>query len=365
MSHHGTAFSTDQEARQKVLGRHVEQSGRFSPEATAEEVAAALARDIAGKTGQYHAYQMVQSGTTLTQPANAVIITGASPSGIGAEAARVIFKHNPKLLVLASRRKETIDETVAAIAGSTAPNNVKGIEMDLADLDSVREAAAEILKTTAVVDVLINNAGIMMLPKFTTTKQGVEMHFGVNHLGHFLFTNLLVPALLRSPAGASVVNVSSAGHQASPVHLEDVNFDNGKSYDPFVAYGQSKTANILFSVSLTDRLKTKGLRSFSLDPGAVPGTALSREIPFEKRVAMGWWKPDGSLADNIPWTSVAAGASTYVVTGFDRTIDDKSGKCFAKNNVDPTTASHALDSNTADKLWALSEKLVGQEFRYD
>lgn len=73
----------------------------------------------------------------------------------------MIFKHNPKLLVLASRRKETIDETVAAIAGSTAPNNVKGIEMDLADLDSVREAAAEILKTTAVVDVLINNAGIM------------------------------------------------------------------------------------------------------------------------------------------------------------------------------------------------------------
>ncbi|KAF2471823.1 NAD(P)-binding protein [Lindgomyces ingoldianus] len=278
MFHRGTVFSSDKEVMQSVLKRQVEQSGKFPPDSTAESVAAVLADEITSKT---------------------IIITGVSPSGLGAEAARVIFKHNPKLLILASRSKKAIDDTIVAIGGSSASKNVRAVEFDLSDFKSVRKAAEEILETAPAVDVLINNAGIMMLPEFKTTKQGNEMQFGVNHLGHFLFTNLLIPSLLQSPAGC-VVNISSAGHRVSGVHLEDVNFSNGKTYEPFIAYGQSKSSNILFSVSLTHKLGKKGLRSFAVDPGAINTTGLNLGIPMEKKIEMGWWDTDGTPSANIP-----------------------------------------------------------------
>ncbi|KAF2690171.1 NAD(P)-binding protein [Lentithecium fluviatile CBS 122367] len=344
MSQQETTFASDERARQEVFDRKIKQTGRFTAQATAEEVAAALATDIAGKT---------------------VIITGASPAGIGAEAARVVFKHRPSLLILASRSKKANEETIAAIGGGSSKASVKGVEIDLSDLDSVRKAVVEILELTPVLDVLINNAGIMMLQSFQTTKHGVEMQFGTNHLGHFLLTNLLMPAMLVSPSGARVVNVSSAGHHAGGVNFKDINYDNGTQYDPFVAYGQSKTANILFSLCLASKLKNKGLQSFSVDPGAIKGTSLSRNIPLEKKVAMGWWRPDGSPVETIPWQTVEHGASTYIVTGFDHTIDEHNGKYFARNSVDSTVAAHAQSPESAEKLWLLSEELVGQQFRYD
>ncbi|KAF2734257.1 NAD(P)-binding protein, partial [Polyplosphaeria fusca] len=289
-------------------------------------------------------------------------------AGIGAEAARVILKHKPGLLILASRNKSSIEDTIAAIGGLEGAVDVRAVELDLADLDSVRAAAAEVLEHAATVDVLINNAAVMgtFLPKFETSKQGYEMQFAVNHLGHFLFTNLLMPALLRSAAGPRVVNISSAGHRAGPVHLGDVNFDNGKAYEPFVAYGQSKTANMLFTVSLAQKLSNKGLRSYSVDPGSVGTTGLARHMPLEYRVEKGWWNADGSLNDSIPWHSVGIGASSYIVAAFDQHIDGKywNGKCLVKANVDLTVEPYATDPDTAEKLWLLSEKLVEQDFRY-
>ncbi|KAF2642556.1 NAD(P)-binding protein [Massarina eburnea CBS 473.64] len=343
MSHQeSSSLATDQQAIEQLLNRPTLQTTPFTALQTAEDVATILSSDIAGKT---------------------VVITGVSPSGIGAEAARVIHKHNPKLLVLASRSTKNIDATITAIGGAGS-SNVKGVELDLADLESVRKAAAEILEQTSVVDVLINNAGIMMLPEFQTTRQGVEMQFGTNHLGHFLLTNLLMPALLQSSQGASVVNVSSAGHHAGNVPFEDINFDNGKTYEPFPAYGGSKTANILFTVSLAAKLKSKGLRSFALDPGAVIGTELSRTMSLETKAAMGAWNPDGTPSEKIPWITVAHGASSYIVTGFATSIPEHNGKAFVKNNVDTTVAPYSLDPEGAEKLWVLSEKLVGQEFAY-
>jgi len=132
----------------------------------------------------------------------------------------------------------------------------------------VRAAAAEVLAMTPVVDVLINNAGIMMQPEFSTTPEGVERHFGVNHLGHFLFANLLMPALLRSPAGPRVVVVSSAGNRGQGIRFDDVNFGEGKHYEPFLAYAQSKTANLLFVLSLAQKLGSKNLVTFGVDPGS-------------------------------------------------------------------------------------------------
>lgn len=295
-----------------------------------------------------------------------VIITGVSPTGIGADAARAIFQQNPKLLILASRNLGNINAVINEIRGSKSVENVKPLLLDLSDLMSVRKAADELLRMTAVVDSLINNAGVMMVPNFKTTSEGIEWHFAINHVGHFLFTNLIMPALLKSQDGACVVNVSSAAHRGSVVHFEDINFNEGKNYEKFLAYAQSKSANLLFSVGLTQKLGGKNLRSFGVDPGGIPTTGISRDISMEERIERGWWDRNGNPnTELIPYKSVEQGSANYIVAAFDRTIDDQSGACIADSAIDPTTAPHALDPESAKKLWALSEKLVGQEFSYN
>ena len=197
-----------------------------------------------------------------------MVITGINPDGLGTDAARAIMAHNPKLVILASRTAKTIKEVIQSLPNAT-PDNVKPLLIDLADQDSIRTAAAELLKMTPVVDVLINNAGVMMNPEFRTTKQGIDWQFGINHIGHFLFANLIMSALLKASDGARVVSVTSAGHHGSPVRFDDYNFGDGKNYEPFLGYGQSKSANCLFAVGLTKRLKSKGLTSFSVHPGCM------------------------------------------------------------------------------------------------
>lgn len=180
----------------------------------------------------------------------------------------MISQHNPKLLLLASRSTANISEVIDAIKPDASPDAViQPLELDLASQKSVRAAAAKVLEMTPVVDVLINNAGVMMIPEFRTTPEGIEMHFGINHIGHFLFTNLLMSALLKAPAGPRVINISSAGNGGSPVRFDDYNFGEGKNYEPFLGYAQSKSANMLFSVALAKRLGSKGLCSFGVDPG--------------------------------------------------------------------------------------------------
>lgn len=169
---------------------------------------------------------------------------------------------------MASRTESAILEVIEEIKPSASLGaDIRPLVLDLGSQKSVRAAAAKVLELTPVVDVLINNAAVMMMPQFQTTPEGIEKHFGVNHIGHFLFTNLLVSALLRSPSGARVVNVSSAGNAGSPVRFDDPNFGGGKNYEPFLAYAQSKSANLLFTLSLAKKLGSKGLGSFGIDPG--------------------------------------------------------------------------------------------------
>lgn len=152
-----------------------------------------------------------------------VVVTGISPNGLGADAARVIFAHNPKLLILASRTQKNIDDVIASLAPQGA-DNLKPLILDLASQASVRKAAVELLEMTPVVDVLINNAGVMMLPNYRTSPDGIELQFAINHVGHFLFTNLIMDALLKAKDGSRVVNVTSRGHRRAPVSLDDYNF---------------------------------------------------------------------------------------------------------------------------------------------
>jgi NAD(P)-dependent dehydrogenase (short-subunit alcohol dehydrogenase family) len=187
---------------------------------TSDTVAAKFASQIAGKTGQVEeCYLSFAVSNNII-----VIITGISPHGLGADAARAIYKFNPKLLILASRTTANVQAVITAM-GSQGSGRIEALLLDLASPKSVRMAAEKVSKLTSVVDVLINNAAVMMVPEYETTEYGAEMHFSINHLGHFLFTNLLIPALLKSTDGARVINVSAAAHRAMPVNFEDPNFE--------------------------------------------------------------------------------------------------------------------------------------------
>ncbi|KAF1817146.1 NAD(P)-binding protein [Eremomyces bilateralis CBS 781.70] len=155
------------------------------------------------------------------------------------------------------------------------------VNLDLADYDSVRAAASAIQSQTPKLDVLINNAGVMAVANFTLSKSGVEYQFAANHVGHFLFTTLLTPLLLAAGNGSRIVNLSSSGHKCGPVRFDDYNFSDGKAYNAWDSYGQSKTANILFSIELANRGATKGLVAISVHPGSVYETSLGANLTQE------------------------------------------------------------------------------------
>ena len=221
------------------------------------------------------------------------MITGVSPNSIGESCALAIATQQPGLLILASRSKSKLDDVVTLIKRHHPEVNIKIVLLDLLQQDSIRQAADEIKAMTDKVHILINNAGVMLQHR-VTTKEGIEGQFAANHLGHFLLTNLLMDRLraaaASSPRGSvRVINVSSQGHRLSPIRFHDYNFEDKPipdeekppfpltgtfakpmdGYFGFLAYGQSKTANILFSISLTQRLKDEGIVSYSLHPGSM------------------------------------------------------------------------------------------------
>ncbi|KAF2851266.1 NAD(P)-binding protein [Plenodomus tracheiphilus IPT5] len=202
-----------------------------------------------------------------------------------------------------------------------------------------------------------------MAGPYKTTNEGIENQFGSNHIGHFLFTNLIMPKMLAAKR-PRVVNVASDGHRFSGIRFEDPNFSDGAVYDPWDAYGQSKTANILFSKALAEKLGDKGLRAYSLHPGQALGTSLAPNGFTEEDLAslvakdkqIGW--PPG-----LNLKTLDACAGTHVVAAFDPRLDDCNGAYLDDGHV---AEPEATASNPADveRLWKLSEKLVGQTFEY-
>lgn len=209
-----------------------------------------------------------------------ILTTGVSPGSIGATFVQVIAKHSPKLLILAGRNTTKCEETANSIKSENPSTPTRVLELDLASLAQVRKAAAEVNSYAEPIDVLCNNAGVMAAP-YTTTPDGLESQFAINHVGHFFFTNLIMSKLLAAPNGARVVHVSSDGHRLGPVRFDDYGWDNGKTYDRWRAYGQGKSANMLFALELAKRLggkgKGDGLVSISLHPGVV-GSNLVRHM---------------------------------------------------------------------------------------
>jgi NAD(P)-dependent dehydrogenase (short-subunit alcohol dehydrogenase family) len=293
-----------------------------------------------------------------------VLITGCTPGGLGYEAARVVSKHHASLTIVAGRKQESLNDAIQKIRAENPSASLRPLLLDLASLESVRHAAAEVNAYPEAIDVLINNAAIMASPYYTT-KDGFESQFGTNHIGPFLFTNLILPKILASKTGAPrIVNVSSVGHILSAIRFDDPFFENGKTYHKWVAYGQSKTANILFARELSNRYKSKGLTAFSLHPGVIR-TNLSRNVKREE-----FSEPmkdyDGISIDfsSEYHKTIPEGTATHIVAAFDQNIASETGSYLADCQLAmDRVKAYAKDDTEAEKLWALSEKIVGQNFQ--
>ena len=273
-----------------------------------------------------------------------VLITGAS-SGIGRATAIGLAQRGAELL-LTGRNPERCDEALAAVraAGGT---DARMFQSDFSRLDSVRELAASIRQHTERLDVLINNAAVVVMRR-TLTADGYEMIFAVNHLAPFLLTGLLLP-LLRP--GARIVNVASDAHRWGALNFDDLH--NERSYIALRVYGQSKTANILWNLELARRLDGSGVTANSLHPGAIRSN-LGGGQGFAADLLRYIWA--------LFMKSPEQGAATSIYLAESPDVEGVSGSYFA-NCREKQAAAHAVDGPTAGRLWEVSETLVG--FRYD
>jgi NAD(P)-dependent dehydrogenase (short-subunit alcohol dehydrogenase family) len=301
-----------------------------------------------------------------------ILVTGVS-AGLGIETARSLAAHGADV-VGAARDLQKAEAATAQVGrdAATAGGSLKLVALDLASLKSVRECADELLEKGQFLDVVIANAGVMATP-FGHTVDGFETQFGTNHLGHFVLINRIAPLLRK---GSRLINLSSAGHRFSNVDLDDPNFER-TPYDPFVAYGRSKTANILFAVAFDRRHRERGVRAAAVHPGVIQ-TELGRHMDRSHLQAM-IDQMDKQLATEgkgpFQWKTIPQGAATSVWAGVVAPADEICGRYCENCHVgeivpDGVTISgvsegvrgYALDPNNAEALWKKSEEMVGERF---
>ncbi|XP_051500419.1 retinol dehydrogenase 12 [Myxocyprinus asiaticus] len=276
-----------------------------------------------------------------------VLITGAN-TGIGKETAVDIAKRGARL-ILACRDMGRANKAAEEIRERSGNGNVVVKKLDLASLQSVRALAKDVHETEERLDILINNAGIMMCPKWQT-EDGFEMQLGTNHLGHFLLTNLLLD-LLKKSAPSRVVNVSSLAHETGKIHFDDINLD--KNYDPYTSYLQSKLANVLFNHELAVRLQGTGVTTYALHPGVIRtelGRHLLPSLPLWKRLL---FIPFIFLI-KTPWQ----GAQTTIYCAVDESLQNSSGLYYS-DCAPKEAAPQGRDDAAARRLWDLSASMVG------
>lgn len=295
-------------------------------------------------------------------------ITGGY-SGLGKETARALAARGAEI-ILSGRDATKLSATADALVEATGAK-VDTLVCDLGSLDSIRAAAKEANARFSKIDLLINNAGVMACPQ-DTTQDGFETQFGTNHLGHFLLTNLLMP-LVEKGESPRIVNLSSRGHHIAGVHFNDPNFER-RPYDKWQAYGQSKTANVLFAVGLEERLGDRGIHAYALHPGGIH-TNLGRHLSEEDMTALRDRIRKATEAKGEtpqPFKSIPQGAATTCWTATADELEGSGGLYCEDSQVadqDDESASggvrsYAIDKDNADRLWALSEELVGERFAY-
>jgi NAD(P)-dependent dehydrogenase (short-subunit alcohol dehydrogenase family) len=302
-----------------------------------------------------------------------ILVTGVS-AGIGVETARSLAAHGAQVVGAARdlAKAETATVQIRKDAAAANGGSFTLVELDLGNLASVRACADELLAKAEPFDVVIANAGVMATP-FGHTVDGFETQFGTNHLGHFVLVNRIAP-LIRS--GGRLVNLSSSGHRFSNVDLEDPNFV-WTPYEPFVAYGRSKTANILFAVAFDERHRKNGIRAAAVHPGAIQ-TELARHMdPSQMQALIDQINKQLATEGKPPFKfkTIPQGAATSVWAGVVAPADEIGGRYCENCHVSQIVADdvpitpvsegvrgYALDPSTAATLWKKSEELVGESF---
>jgi NAD(P)-dependent dehydrogenase (short-subunit alcohol dehydrogenase family) len=315
----------------------------FGAESTTDEVLAGA--DLAGKR---------------------ILVTGVS-AGLGVETARVLAAHGAQVVGAARDLAKARGATGEVRAKAAHGGGLELVELDLASLTSVRACADALVAAGKPFDLVIANAGVMACPQGKTA-DGFETQFGTNHLGHFVLVNRI--ASLLKP-GSRLVNLSSAGHRFSDVDLDDPNFER-TPYAEFVAYGRSKTANILFAVEFDRRHKAGGVRATAVHPGVIHtelGRHMAPEVVQAMAAAAAAATPAG--APGFRFKTIPQGAATSVWAGVVAPADAVGGRycedCHVAELVDGDEArdgvrAYALDPDHAKALWAKSEEMVGERF---
>ncbi|KAF1045770.1 MAG: Fatty acyl-CoA reductase [Herbaspirillum frisingense] len=316
----------------------------FGAATTAEEVIAGI--DLGGKTA---------------------IVTGGY-SGLGLETVRLLRLAGARVIAPA----RDLPRARAALAGTGADV----AHMDLLDPASIAAFTSAWLAAGEPVHLVVNSAGIMAVPELTRDARGYEAQFATNHLGHFQLIRGLLPAL-RQARGARVVSVSSLGHRYSPVRFDDPHFGDG-TYHPWLAYGQSKTANVLFALALDQREREHGIRAFSVHPGAIVETGLGKHLSREQLVAAGVLTADGQPVrdPSQQLKTVGQGTATQLWCATSPQLDGMGGLYCENVDVAPPMREvsgkldmadarrltgvmpYAVDADAAQRLWALSERLL-------
>src|SRR6266481_1846969 len=301
-----------------------------------------------------------------------ILVTGVS-AGLGVETARSLAAHGAHVVGAARDLKKAEASTVQVRKDVEAKGgSFELVALDLASLKSVRACAEGLLKKGEPFDVVIANAGVMATP-FTNTAEHFETQFGTNHLGHFVLVNRIA-SLIR--AGGRLINLSSSGHRFSNVDLQDPNFER-TPYDPWVAYGRSKTANILFAVAFDLRHRDRGIRASAVHPGGIR-TELGRHMdPAQWQAMVDQINQQLAAEGKGPYQlkTIPQGAATSVWAGFVASADQIGGRYCENCHVSQTVPedkqlsvnsegvrAYALDRKTAEELWKKSEELVGEHF---
>lgn len=321
-------------------------SGSFGATSTTDEVLAGV--DLSGKR---------------------VLVTGVS-AGLGVETARALAAHGARVVGAARDLAKAAAATATVREQAANGGGLDLIQLDLASLTSVRAASDALLEAGRPFDLVIANAGVMAAP-FGRTADGFETQFGTNYIGHFVFVNRIAPLIA---SGGRLVNVASSGHRFADVDLEDPNFEH-TAYDPMVAYGRSKTANVLFAVEFDRRHRDRGVRATALHPGGIQ-TELGRHIGAGTLAEMvDRINAELAAAGKPPfrWKTIPQGAATSVWAGVVASADEVGGRYCENCHVSEITdglinpiaegvRSYALDPERAKALWAKSEELVGERF---
>lgn len=301
-----------------------------------------------------------------------ILVTGVS-AGLGIETARSLAAHGADVVGAARDLKKAEVATVEVRRAAAANGgSFELVALDLASLDSVRACADELLVKGRFFDVVIANAGVMATP-LGHTADGFETQFGTNHLGHFVLVNRIAPLLRKD---SRLINLSSAGHRFSNVDLDDPDFER-TPYEPFLAYGRSKTANILFAIAFDRRHRGRGVRAAAVHPGEIQ-TELGRHLdPARIQALIDQIAKERAAEGNesFQWKTASQGAATSVWAAVVAPADEIGGKycenCHVSEVVADSTAiggvsegvrGYALDPNIAEALWKKSEELVGETY---